>query len=63
MDGDGLNRSNSKGFLDLGKTAQTELVDLCQGIGILPVVLDDIDVVGDSEEAGEGGTFRVPEGC
>lgn len=42
------------------QTAQTELVDLLQGIGVLPVVLDHVDVVGGGQETGEGGRLGVP---
>ena len=62
MDGDGFDRGDADGALDFAEAVKLELVDLAQGVGVLPVVLDDVDVVGDGEEAGEGGGFGVPEG-
>ena len=46
-------------LLKLGKIRTSEITEhesvyLCQCGRILPVVLYDVDVVGDSEEAGEG---------
>ena len=48
--------------LDFAEAIEFELVDLCELFGVLPVVLHYVDVVGDCEEAGEGGGFGVPEG-
>lgn len=44
-------------LLDVAETVQTELVDLGEGIGVLPVVLNDIDVVRGGQEASEGRGF------
>ena len=61
MDGDGLNWCDAEMPLDFAKAVKLELFDLIQGVWILPVVLDDVDVIGDSQETGEGGGFGVPQ--
>ena len=43
------------------QAVQAELVDSSEGVGVLPVVLDDIDVVGGGEQASKGGCFGIPE--
>jgi hypothetical protein len=60
MDGDGFDWSDADGALDVAKAVKLELFDLAHGVRVLPVVLDDVDVIGDGQEAGEGGGFRVP---
>jgi hypothetical protein len=42
---DGLDGLYANGLFDIAETIETELVDLGQGVGILPVVLNDVDVV------------------
>lgn len=42
------------------QTAQSKLVNFLQGIRILPIVLDHVDVVGGGQETGEGGRLGVP---
>lgn len=54
MDGDGFDGLDTNCLFDIAQTVKTELVDLSEGIGVLPVVLDDVDVVGGGQEAGEG---------
>lgn len=63
MNGDGFDGIDTDCALDFAQAVKLELVDLREGVGILPVVLYDIDVIGDGEEAGEGGGFGVPERC
>lgn len=60
MDGDGLDGRDTYSSFDLAKTVKLELVDLRQGVWVLPVVLHDVDVVGGGEEAGESGRLGVP---
>jgi hypothetical protein len=48
-------------FLNIAQTVKTELIDLGEGIWVLPVVLDDVDVVRGSQEASEGRGLRVPK--
>lgn len=43
------------------QAAQPKLVDLAESIWILPVVLDDINVIGSSQEASESRGVRIPE--
>lgn len=43
------------------ETAQTELVYLIKGIWILPIILDDVDVVRGGQEAGKCGGTGIPE--
>lgn len=43
------------------QAAQAELVDPLEGIRVLPVVLDDVDVVGGGQQAGKGGRLGVPQ--
>ena len=43
------------------QATQTKLVDLLEGIWILPVVLDDVDVVGGGQEARKGRRLGVPQ--
>lgn len=43
------------------QAAQPELVDLLEGIWILPVVLDHVDVVGGGQEARKGRRLGVPQ--
>jgi hypothetical protein len=61
MDGDGLDRRDADGTLDFAKAIKLELLDLVHGVWVLPIVLDDVDVVRDGQQAGEGGGFGVPE--
>lgn len=61
MNGYRLYRIDTNSSLDVAKAVKLELVDLSQGIGILPIVLNDVDVIGDCEQAGEGGCLGVPE--
>lgn len=61
MDGDGFEWRDTDSPLDLAEAAQSELVDLCEGVGVLPVVLYYVDVVRDCEQACEGGGSGVPE--
>lgn len=42
------------------QAAQAKLVDLLQGIRVLPIVLDHVDVVGGGQKTGEGGRLGVP---
>lgn len=42
------------------QAAQAKLINLLQGIRVLPVVLDHVDVVGGGQETGEGGRLGVP---
>ena len=42
------------------QTAELELVDLIQGIGVLPIVLNDVYVVGCCEDTCEGRGIRIP---
>lgn len=37
------------------KTVEPELIDLCKRIGVLPVVLNDVDVIGRCKQAGKRG--------
>lgn len=48
------------GMNPTSQTAEPELVYLVEGIGVLPIVLNDIDVVGSCEEACEGRGLRIP---
>lgn len=48
-------------FLNIAQTVKTELIDLGEGIWVLPVVLNDVDVVRGSQEASEGRGLRVPK--
>jgi hypothetical protein len=43
------------------QAAQPELIDLAKGIWILPVVLDNIDIIGGCKETSEGRGMRIPE--
>ena len=43
------------------QTAEPELIYLIESIGVLPVILDDIDVVGGCEETCEGRGMRIPK--
>lgn len=60
MDRDGLDWGGTNCSLDVSQAIKLELVDLAKGVRVLPVVLHEVDVVGDGEEAGEGGGFGVP---
>lgn len=62
MDRDSLDRGDADGALDVAKAIKLERLDLVHCVWVLPVILDDVDVVVDGEEAGEGGGFGVPEG-
>jgi hypothetical protein len=42
------------------QAAQAKLIDLLQGIRVLPIVLDHVDVVGGGQKTGEGGRLGVP---
>jgi hypothetical protein len=42
------------------QTAQSKLVDLAEGIRVLPIVLNDIDVVRGSEKPRKRGGVRIP---
>jgi hypothetical protein len=61
MDRDSLDRLHANGFFNVAETVQTELIDLSESIGVLPVVLDDVDVVRGGEQASKSRSFRVPE--
>ena len=61
MHRDGLNGLHTDGFLDIAQTVETELIDLSEGIGVLPVVLNDIDVVRGSQEASESRRLGIPQ--
>lgn len=54
---DGL---DTNGFFNVAETVEAELVDLGESVGILPVVLNDVDVVGGCQEAGKGRCLGVP---
>ena len=43
------------------EAAQAELIDFLQSIRVLPVVLDDIYIVGGGEETCESGGLGVPQ--
>lgn len=60
MDGDGLDGLHTNGLFDVAETVETELIDCMQSIWVLPVILNDVNVIGGSQETGEGGCFRVP---
>jgi len=49
-----------QGQWSTSQAAQAELVDFLEGVGVLPVVLDDIDVVGGGQETSEGRRLGVP---
>jgi len=49
--------------LRTSKTVQPELIDLRQSVGVLPIILNDIDVVGSGEETSKGRRFRIPQRC
>ena len=57
MDGDSLDGCDSQCTLDIAEAVEFELINLCQSIRVLPVVLYDIEVVGSSEKAGIGRSF------
>ncbi len=42
---------------------QLELVDPVNGLRVLPVILDEVEVVGGCEQAGKCRRLRVPEWC
>lgn len=44
------------------QAAQPELIDLAEGIWILPVVLYDVDVIGGREKTSKSRGLRVPQG-
>ena len=54
MDGDGLWWCHADSTFDIAEVREFELIDLCEGIRVLPVVLDDVNVVANGQEAGEG---------
>ena len=60
MDRDGLDGCDADGTLDFAKAVKLEPIDFIHGVWVLPVVLDDVDVVRDGQQAGEGGGFGVP---
>ena len=43
------------------ETVETEHLNLVQCIGVGPVILDDVDVVGCGKQSSEGGSLRVPQ--
>jgi len=49
-----------EGISGTSQAAQAKLIDLLQGIRVLPIVLDHVDVVGGGQETGEGGRPGVP---
>lgn len=61
MDRHGLDGLNAYRAFDVAEGGELEFADLMQSVGVLPVVLNDVEVVGDGEEATEGGGFAVPE--
>ena len=60
MDGDGFDGRDAQCSLDDSEAIQLELVNLRQSVRVLPVVLHYIDIVGNGEEAGEGGGLGIP---
>lgn len=54
MHRDCLDGLYANSLFNVAETVKTELVDLSEGIGVLPVVLNDIDVVRGGQEASEG---------
>lgn len=61
MAGDGLDGLHANCLFNVAQTVEPELIDCIEGIGVLPVVLDDVNVVGGGQKTGEGGCFRVPQ--
>lgn len=61
MYGDGFDRLYANGLFNVAKTVETELIDLGQGVRILPVVLNDVDVIRSGQQAGKGRCLGVPE--
>lgn len=49
MDGHGFDGGDAQGALDVAKAVEFELVDLREGVRVLPVVLYDVQVVGCGE--------------
>lgn len=43
------------------ETVETEHLHLVQSIGVGPVILDDVDVVGSGQQPSERGSLRVPQ--
>lgn len=54
MRGDGLKRLDADGLLNVAQRAESKLVDCAERVWVLNVVLNDIDIVGDGQEAGKG---------
>jgi hypothetical protein len=63
VDGDRLDWCDTKCTLNIAKAVQFELINLCESIRILPVVLYDVEVVGSCEKASVGRSLRVPQRC
>ena len=61
VDRHGFDGCDAYSALNIAEAAEFELVDLREGIGALPVVLHDVDVVRYGEEAGKGRGFGIPE--
>ena len=61
MDGDGFDGGDADGALDVAKAVKLERLDLVHRVRVLPVVLDDVDVVVHGEQACESRGFGVPE--
>lgn len=51
---DGFDGLYADGFFNVAETVETELIDLGQGVGILPVVLNDVDVIRSGQQTGKG---------
>lgn len=54
MRGNGLKRLDTNCLLDFAQRAESKLIDCAERVWVLNVVLDDVDVVGDGQEAGKG---------
>ena len=62
VDRDSFDGSDAQCTLNVAEAVQFELVDLGESVGVLPVILHYIEVVGCGEEAGIGGSLGVPQG-
>ena len=61
MYADRFDLRGTNGLFDVTQRVECELVNLIELVRVLPVILDQVYVVGCGEEAGEGGGFAVPQ--
>lgn len=60
MGEDCLNGLDADGLFNVAERVEAELVYCIEGGGVLHVVLDDVDIVGDGEETGKCRRLAVP---